>query len=120
MSASSDKASDCFSVAFAVAMLCLQMYGTVREVWLLQGYASIMLDVQCRGLELAARGGDMLCEVHAAEGMLKVLQSGSLGRSLKNRRELKRSLQDKVQAIVKEVGEPVIESSCRMLSFAGL
>ena len=84
------------------------MFETLRPALLCQGYVSIMLAVQCRGLELAARVGDMLCEVHAAEGMLKVLQSGSLGRSLKNRRELKRSLQDKVQAIIKEVGEPVI------------
>lgn len=76
--------------------------------------------MKCRALELAAQVGDMLCEVHAAEGMLKVLKSGSLGRKIKNRIELKRSLQNKVQSIEETLGESVIEASCRMLSFAGL
>lgn len=76
--------------------------------------------VLCRGLELAKDVGDMLCEAHAAEGMLKVLSTGELGKKMKNKRELKRSLQDKLQAITQEVGEQVLAASGKTLMFAGL
>ena len=74
----------------------------------------------CRAMSLAARVGDRLCEAHAAEGMLKVLASGTLGKRVKNRRELRRSLQEQVEVIIREIGQAAIDASHRMLSFAGL
>lgn len=76
--------------------------------------------VHCRGMSLAVSVGDKLCEVHAAEGMLKVLAADGLGKKFKNKRELKRSLQEQVQVISKDVGQAAIDASRRMLSFAGL
>lgn len=74
----------------------------------------------CRGMGLAVRVGDRLCEVHAAEGMLKALACPDFGRRFKNKRELKRSLQEQVQVISKDIGQAAIDASRRMLSFAGL
>ena len=74
----------------------------------------------CRGMSLAVRVGDKLCEAHAAEGMLKVLASTEFGKKIKNKRELKRSLQDQVQVIIKDIGQAVIDASRRMLAFAKL
>jgi len=76
--------------------------------------------VRCRGMNLAVSVGDKLCEAHAAEGMLKVLASDGLAKKFKNKRELKRSLQEQVQVICKDVGQAAIDASRRMLSFAGL
>ena len=71
-------------------------------------------------MSLAVSVGNKLCEAHAAEGMLKVLASDGLGKRFKNKRELKRSLQEQVQVIIKDVGQASIDASRRMLSFAGL
>ena len=76
--------------------------------------------MHCRAMSLAASVGDKLCEAHAAEGMLRVLASDGLGKLLKNKRELRRSLQEQVEVITKEVGQEAIDASHRMLSFAGL
>ncbi|KAL0031777.1 hypothetical protein WJX79_006804 [Trebouxia sp. C0005] len=73
-----------------------------------------------RAMSLAVSVGDKLCEAHAAEGMLKVLASDGLGKRFKNKRELKRSLQEQVQVIIRDVGQAAIDASRRMLSFAGL
>ena len=74
----------------------------------------------CRAMSLAARVGDKLCEAHAAEGILKVLASDTIGKRVKNKRELRRSLQEQVEVITREVGQAAIDASHRMLSFAGL
>lgn len=71
-------------------------------------------------MTLAASVGDKLCEAHAAQGMLRVLASSGIGKKLKNKRELCRSLQQQVAAIIREVGQEAIDASHRMLSFAGL
>lgn len=74
----------------------------------------------CRGMALAVRVGDRLCEAHAAEGMLKALASEGFGKKFKNKRELKRSLQEQVVVISKDIGQAAINASRRMLSFARL
>lgn len=71
-------------------------------------------------MSLAVRVGDKLCEAHAAEGMLRVLASDGFGKKLKNKRELKRSLQEQVQVISKDIGQAAVDASRRLLSFAGL
>lgn len=82
--------------------------------------ANACLPELCRGMSLAVGVGDKLCEAHAAEGMLKALASDGFGRRFKNKRELKRSLQDRVQVISKDIGQEAIDASRKMLSFAGL
>lgn len=74
----------------------------------------------CRGMTLAVGVGDRLCEAHAAEGMLKALTSDGFGKRFKNKRELKRSLQERVQVISQDIGQQAIDASRKMLSFAGL
>ena len=71
-------------------------------------------------MNLAVKVGDKLCEAHAAEGMLKVLASDGISKKFKNKRELKRSLQEQLQVISRDVGQAVIDASRKMLSFAGL
>lgn len=71
-------------------------------------------------MALAVRVGDRLCEAHAAEGMVKALACDGFGRRLKNKRELKRSLQERVQVISRDIGQAAIDASRKMLSFAGL
>ncbi|KAL3139910.1 hypothetical protein ABBQ38_004202 [Trebouxia sp. C0009 RCD-2024] len=73
-----------------------------------------------QGMSLAVGVGDRLCEAHAAEGMLKALASDGFGKRFKNKRELKRSLQERVQVISQDIGQEAIDASRKMLSFAGL
>ena len=59
-------------------------------------------------------------EADGAYGLLRVLGSDGLGKLLKNKRELRRSLQEQVEVITMDVGQAAIDASHRMLSFAGL